>query len=208
MIKMKKIALSLAAALAMSVSAASAADVVYQEPAPAPFHSVYDWTGFYLGVNGGYVRTRATVPGFRENFTGGLLGVHAGANWQVDSWVYGIEGDLAYTWNEETLFGVAEAGTDWQGSVRARVGYAIDRTLIFGTAGFAATRAYVEVPGFFSESRTFTGWTAGAGVEHAFTDNWTGRVEYRYADYGRKDFAGIDVRLREHSARVGLSYKF
>lgn len=70
---------------------------------------------------------------------------------------------------------------------------------------------YLEAPDFdVDETETFTGWTVGGGLEHAFTDNWTGRLEYRYADYGREDFGlGLgDFRLKEHSIRAGVSFKF
>lgn len=203
-----------AAAIAAVATSAIAADAIvpYEEPAPAPVSTVYDWTGVYLGVQGGYVWTNLDLPGGLgdEDFNGGTLGVHAGANWQNGNIVFGVEGDVNYTWNSNEYFaGTVEVGTDWAGSLRGRLGYAMDRTLFYGTAGLAFTNGYIEAPGF-EESETFVGWTAGLGVEHAFTDNWTGRIEYRYSDYGSEDF-GLplgDFDLSEHAVRIGVSYKF
>lgn len=202
------------AAFAVTATSAMAADAIIYEPAPAPVSTVYDWTGFYLGAHGGYVSTRAELGGAHETFNGGLLGVHAGYNFmQNGPWVFGIEADVARTWNEEDVFGagLADVGTDWQWSVRGRVGYAIDRTLIYGTAGLAGTNAYVDVIGSpIKIEDSMLGWTLGAGVEHAFTDNWLVRAEYRYSDYGEFEFLGIGtgVDVTEHAFKVGISYKF
>ncbi|MEO5755270.1 MAG: outer membrane beta-barrel protein [Mesorhizobium sp.] len=89
------------------------------------------------------------------------------------------------------------------------------------TAGVAAAKYEVtaistgpagEIP---YHDETHIGWTVGAGVEHAFTDKWIARVEYRYSDFGTKDLsiaAGLgqvaDVSLQTNDIRVGLSYKF
>lgn len=211
----KAIGIVSAAAFLATASSALAADIVYEEPAPytPPAAVAYDWTGVYIGVQGGYVWTDLDFPGGgNENFNGGTLGAHVGANWQHDSVVFGVEADINYIWNENDylLGGVpVEIGTDWAGSIRARLGFALDRTLIYGTGGLAIARGYINSP-IGDESETFTGWTVGAGVEHAFTDNWTARVEYRYSDYGSDDFglgAG-DFDLTEHALRIGVSFKF
>lgn len=213
---MKKLLLT-SAALSLLAAPAFAADAVIYEPTPAaPIAPVvYDWSGFYVGAQGGYVWTNLDLPsGFGdEDFDGGTLGLHAGFNAQNGNLVYGIEADVNYTWNSNDYlvsgFDV-EVGTDWAASVRGRLGYALDRTLIYGTAGLAITNGYVDVSGVGDESETFTGWTVGAGVEHAFTDNWTARIEYRYSDYGSEDFGlGFgDFDLTEHAVRVGVSYRF
>lgn len=212
---MNRISILLAsAAFATAASSAMAADAIvpYEEPAPAPIVSVYDWTGVYVGVQGGYVWTNLDMPGGvgDEDFNGPTLGIHAGANWQNGNIVFGVEGDINYTWNSnEYLGGAVEIGTDWAGSLRGRLGYALDRTLLYGTAGLAFTNGYIDGAGF-DESETFVGWTAGVGVEHAFTDNWSARIEYRYSDYGSEDFGlGLgDFDLTEHALRVGVSFKF
>jgi outer membrane immunogenic protein len=55
---------------------------------------------------------------------------------------------------------------------------------------------------------SFTGWTAGLGAEHAFTDNWLGRAEYRYYDFGTEDITRGEVDLSMHTVSVGIAYKF
>jgi outer membrane immunogenic protein len=208
--------LGAAAFAALFSTSAMAADIITNyEPAPmAPMATAYNWSGVYLGVQGGYVWTDLDFPGGfgSEDFNGATLGGQIGANWQHNNFVFGVEADVAYTWNDNNYtFGgdSVEIGTDWQGSARARLGYAFDRTLVYGTGGLAMTRGFVKAPGFKAEE-TLTGWTVGGGVEHAFTDNWIARAEYRYSDYGSDDFglgAG-DFDLSEHTVRAGLSYKF
>lgn len=220
---MHKSFLAAVAATLLASSSAYAADaIIYQDTTPyTPAAAAqFDWSGFYLGVDGGYVWTRASVPGLSESFNGGLLGAHAGYNMQHDDFVFGLEGNIAYTWNSRTeQISVAPpadltVGTDWQGSIRARAGFALDRTFIYGTGGVAFTQAYAKVDagtlGSVTESKTLTGWTLGAGVEHALTENWTVRGEYRYSDYGRVDLGlgGFDPKVTEHALRAGVSFKF
>ncbi|MHC2354722.1 opacity protein-like surface antigen [Sinorhizobium meliloti] len=119
----------------------------------------------------------------------------------------GIEGDVEHNWNEQQVFG-ADFGTDWAGSVRGRLGYAFDNALIYATAGWAATRGYVEVPGLGKDEKTFNGYTVGAGLDYAFTNQVFGRVEYRYNDYGDQDLQGINVDVDQHAVKVGLGIKF
>jgi outer membrane immunogenic protein len=113
-----------------------------------------------------------------------------------------------YAFNSNTL--------DWQGSIRARVGFAFDRAMIYATGGFAfgGISGGVASPGLFNDGDdTITGWTLGAGVEYAFTNNLTTRVEYRYTSFEGNDsvFDGVTFggdELDFHAVRVGLSYKF
>ncbi|RVL67128.1 porin family protein, partial [Sinorhizobium meliloti] len=127
--------------------AAHAADLA-QAPEPAPTVetiSSFVWTGGYLGLQGGggWLNSDLSVPGgsASEKFSGGLFGAFAGYNYQHGDWVVGVEGDVSYNWNDETVtvFGSdTEAGTDVSGSVRARLGYTVnDRTLIYATGGWA-----------------------------------------------------------------------
>mgnify|MGYP002622317243 CR=1 FL=1 len=209
---MKTKLLALSMALGLSATGAMAADAIIYEPAPVspPLHAPFDWTGFYLGAQGGYAWT-TLENGFLaldEDFDGGFLGVHAGYNVQNGDWVYGIEGDINYNWAEET-FGGVDVGLDWDASLRGRLGYAWDRTLLYGTAGLALANGYVEGGGY-DESDTFVGWTVGAGVEHAFTQNVSARIEYRYSDFGDNDFGlGLgDFELTQHKVGLGFSYRF
>jgi outer membrane immunogenic protein len=190
-----------------------------QAPEPAPTVeavSSFVWTGGYLGLQGGggWLNSDLSVPGgsASEKFSGGLFGAFAGYNYQHGDWVVGVEGDVSYNWNDETVtvFGSnTETGTDVSGSVRARLGYTVnDRTLIYGTGGWAVTRGFVDVAGASKEKETFNGWTIGAGVDYGFTDSVFGRAEYRYNDFGDKDVGGVDVDLDQHQFTVGVGVKF
>jgi outer membrane immunogenic protein len=211
-LKLKLLAAASALTLLSSASAFAADVVVQNEPN-------FSWTGGYVGIQGGYGWTHAKFsqgPFFdKENFNGGLLGAHAGYNFQNGSFVYGIEGDISYNWNSKDIDGLGglNVGTDWQGTLRGRVGYAVDRTLLYGTGGVAFTNGFIKIPFLgLKRTETFTGFTVGAGVEHAFTDNWTARLEYRYIDFGKKDvggmFTGLDAKLKQQSVLVGVGYKF
>jgi outer membrane immunogenic protein len=217
---MRLLLLSTAAAIIALSTVAHAADAVDQVPsAPvAEEVQVFTWSGPYLGVHGGYGWTDGSfgisgVGTLGADLNGGLFGLFAGYNHQFsNNLVIGIEGDIEYNWNEEEVLAGAEARTELQGSVRGRIGYAFDHALIYATGGWAATRGVADVPGFSDETETFNGYTVGAGVDYAFTNNIFGRLEYRYTDFGSKTFdfgAGtIDADLDQHAIRVGLGVKF
>ncbi|WP_119255969.1 outer membrane protein [Shinella zoogloeoides] len=201
---------------------AFAADMAVAEPpVETPIvetAGVYDWGGFYVGVNTGYAWTQGDYTGGGlpgdHSMDGWALGAFAGYNFFNNGWVYGVEADVKHDFNNERFTsggGPVEYETTWGGSVRARLGYAIDRTLIYGTGGYAFTNAKLTDPGGATDKETFHGWTIGAGVEHAFTDNLAGRVEYRYTDYGKSDVfgvAGSDGDIDSHSIMLGVSMKF
>lgn len=221
---MKKLALS--AAFILAASSAMAADAVYEVPAaPVALETpLFNWTGFTAGVQGGYGWNNNDVDfggGFSADFDGGILGGFVGYNHQLDNnWVIGIEGDFEKNWGDDSLaIGGITAfnyGLDWQGSIRGRVGYAFDRALVYGTAGWAIGRGFLDVPpAGVGEKETFNGFTVGAGLDYAFTDMVFGRIEYRYTNFGDKnfDFTGvggpvINSDLDQHAIRIGLGIKF
>ena len=215
-------ALAAAASLA-GIGAASAADMaVKARPIVVP---VYSWTGCYIGLSAGAkgvgiretLRTEAVgaLPatfldtGRREAETW-IAGGQAGCNYQTGNWVFGIEGDAhAQNWGDSNWLAGAPLGpftngsyfdlhSSWQASARGRLGYAMNRTLFYGTAGAAWTevRSYVNlIPAFGNgpnilgyDARTLTGVTVGAGVEHAVTDNFTLGLEGRYTWYQSQRF--------------------
>lgn len=210
--------LILATALTLAATTSMAADVVYEEPsAPVVYTPSFTWTGFNVGVQGGYGWNDLDATDGTDSATigadGGILGGFVGYNHQFDNnWVLGIEGDFEGNWADERISAFGSDfvyGLDWQASVRARVGYAIDRTLIYGTAGWAVGKAFAEEVGVGKEKETFNGYAVGVGVEHAFTDMVFGRLEYRYTDFGSKSYEGpIEVDLDQHAIRVGLGVKF
>jgi outer membrane immunogenic protein len=194
-------------------SGAMAADVTFDNSALPPVSEApFSWSGAYIGVQGGGGWASGEFSGFgingSEDANGGSLGGFVGYNYQFDNnLVLGIEGDVEHNWNEQQVFG-ADFGTDWAGSVRGRLGYAFDNALIYATAGWAATHGYVDVPGLGKDEKTFNGYTVGAGLDYAFTNQVFGRVEYRYNDYGDQDLQGINVDVDQHAVKVGLGIKF
>jgi outer membrane immunogenic protein len=207
---MNRLLLSLAAgtaAVALSTSAFAADLPVYQaEPAyVAPV--AYDWTGLYVGVQGGYGFGDSDGSLEPEGF---LIGGTIGYNQQFDQFVAGIEADLAYSdIDDSTGFrGGADFDLDYLATVRGRLGYAWDRTLVFATGGLAFGETDVRVDGQGSDSDTAVGYVLGAGVEHAFTDNWSAKVEYNWVDLGDVEAPGGDVDFDAHIVKAGLNYKF
>ncbi|TIR81532.1 MAG: porin family protein, partial [Mesorhizobium sp.] len=80
--------------------------------------------------------------------------------------------------------------------------------LLYGTGGLAAKNQKVEGGGF-SDSKGMLGWTAGVGTDIKITDNVFGRVEYRYSDYGDKDFDGFgNVKSKDNRVTFGVGMKF
>jgi outer membrane immunogenic protein len=192
----------------------------------APFFS---WTGCYVGAQGGFAWSNTgydlDIPptpntGFNFQLIGGVAGGHAGCNYQFSNFVVGIEGDLEGTGLRGRDFGLGvtidEIKGKWDASVRGRVGYAVDRLLVYGTGGAAWLDVNYSRPNLDSQaiSKLLNGWTAGLGLEYGFTRNWTFRVEYRYARFGSQAFpftTGSERTLREtevSTIRGGATYKF
>lgn len=212
-----------AVALSAMASTAMAADLPRRAPAPAPapvyVAPIFTWTGFYVGGQLGGGWGRSEIAGIGYNANGVVGGLHAGYNQQFGSIVAGVEGDFeATSMKGSTAFAgtLLKTRAPWQGSLRARVGVAFDRALIYATGGvaFASLRNEVIVPPFASStSTTRAGWTVGAGVEYAIDNNWSVRAEYRYTDYGRFNvgffpLGSANTRFRENAVRVGVSYRF
>jgi outer membrane immunogenic protein len=226
-----------AALLAATAFAAQAADL----PAQAPYYKapvvtqVYDWTGFYFGVNAGIGLGRdlgrVAVPA--SNFYeasyitpfGALGGAQAGYNRQFGSWVVGLEADIQGTGmrDDHTCINSCrpfqflrfDQKLDWFGTARGRIGYATGPVLTYLTAGFAyggvSTTTSGSAPGVFASSESRGGWTIGSGVEAALGGNWTGKIEYLYLDLGDRllNFGpdAVSYDYREHIFRAGLNYR-
>jgi outer membrane immunogenic protein len=211
--------LALAAALPASAADLPRAAVPYKAPA---FVSAYNWTGFYLGVNGGYAWGNSDWDGLAVNNqpTGGLVGITAGYNWQGagSPWVFGLEGDVDWAFIEGNAtcgFGVTcQTKSNWFGTARGRVGYAFDRVMPYITGGLAVGDLEANLTPIGSVKDTNVGWTAGGGVEAAIAGNWTAKVEYLYADLGNNNCntfvcgAGNNVDLQLSVVRGGINYRF
>ena len=220
-----------AALLVFFAGHAWAADMPMPAPAPPPLYlpeaRAYNWTGFYVGVNGGgaFGQSNWTAPPpATGNFTvdGGLVGGTVGANYQLGSVVFGVEADADWSNVTGTTFNTSCAGvgceTDsgWLATVRGRVGYAWDRFLAYGTAGGALANVQAAAGQFPFSSSTQVGWTAGAGVEYAFAPNWTAKVEYLFVDLANASCGPANcgaptnttVSLNENIIRGGINFKF
>jgi len=225
----------------VGISGANAADAIqYQEPvAAAPVQS-FSWGGAYLGgqIGYGWGKSRYSDPAFVSAFTdqlkpdGFLGGLYAGYNFDLgNSVILGVDGDITYNnlkdGDSEDFGGIVIGNNTklrWSGAVRARAGVAVDRFLpyIAGGVAFGSVKnsGYFDVVGLENftgaDTKTMTGWTLGAGVDYAATDNLIVRLEYRYTDYGRKDFSGTtDIfsydtgnKLKTSDIRLGVAYKF
>ncbi|UCI06586.1 outer membrane protein [Mesorhizobium sp. B1-1-8] len=195
---------------------AYAADVVQEEPpAPAPVAElpVASWAGPYVGLSAGYGfsgHAKAKDIGEDAKTKGFVGGVFGGYQWQQDNFVYGAEADLGYNGTKGSSATVT-AKSGLEGSLRARLGYAVTpEILLYGTGGVAAKNQKItdDLTGA-SESRAMVGWTAGVGSDIKITDNVFGRVEYRYTDYGSKNFADVGkVKSSDNRVTFGVGMKF
>jgi outer membrane immunogenic protein len=205
-------------AFSTTVGAASAADIPQETYAPPPDIAyepapAFSWTGFYAGGLVGYGWGEAKTDNGDFDADGFFGGLFAGYNLELgNNFVVGIEVDGTYG-KLEGSGGVpgTSVENDWNGTARARLGYAIDRFMIYGTGGVAVGRVEASEGGV-SDTNTAVGWTAGGGVETALTDNVIGRIEYRYTDLGSNSYdlgtTSPDIDLSSHSVLVGVGVKF
>ena len=171
---------------------------------------VFSWSGPYVGAFGGAGWATFSPDGFDDiNADGGLAGGFVGINYQMDNVVVGVEADIGRNWNEEEFGIPATVKTTVEGSVRERAGFAFDRALVYGTAGWTATKAEADVAGD-TVSDTLSGYTVGAGLDYAVTDQVFARGEYRYNDFGTGNFGGgaADFDLDQNILTIGLGLKF
>jgi outer membrane immunogenic protein len=167
------------------------------------------------------------------NLRGLLAGGTLGLNLQASDFVFSAEADGDWTnlKGSSSYCGMpppfsigAPAGATCEtkspffGTLRARFGYAFNRVLVYGTGGLADAKvqAGFSPPATFDAADNF-GWTAGAGIEFAFADNWTAKVEYLYAALGTMTCSTpancgtsvpVTVSLSENIVRAGINYKF
>ncbi|MBI2716681.1 MAG: porin family protein [Rhizobiales bacterium] len=218
---MKKLLLASAGLLALGIAAASAADIPRRQamPAKAPLYTpvpVHNWTGFYVGINGGggWGRSDFSAPFSSGAFdlSGGLVGGTLGYNYQMGQVVLGLEGDIDWSniRGSGTCAGLScSVRNNWLGTVRGRLGYAIDRVMPYVTGGAAFGDIKTSVAGFGDSSTTKAGWTVGGGIEAAIAGPWTAKVEYLYVDLGRGgSVLGSDAGFKTNIVRAGLNYRF
>jgi outer membrane immunogenic protein len=221
---MKRLCLALIGLMALAGTAA-AADL--SRPAPAPYYKAppafvpYNWTGFYVGINGGgAIGSSSWNSNGSRNISGGLVGGTVGYNYQIGQAVWGVEGDIDWAdingtaTNATCPLGCKTSDT-WLSTVRGRLGYAADRFMPFVTGGLAVGDIRASTPGFGTASATNAGWTIGGGLEAALVQNWTAKVEYLYVDLGNFNCgvscgAGVTNNVSFHTnvLRAGLNYRF
>ena len=224
-----KVLLIGSAVASLMVGSATAADLPVKAP-PIMAPVAANWTGFYLGVDGGYgwgVNTgssfntnpsgvvggtgTAAATGATETPRGGFFGATAGYNFQSGAFVWGLETDLQWS-------GIKGSGTaivpccapgftaasatlatsqnlTWFGTTRGRLGWlASPNLLLYATGGafyghedVAATLSFPAATFFGYPSAAGTtrlGWTAGAGFEYLFANNFSAKLEGLYYDMG------------------------
>lgn len=213
------------------------------------------WKGFYLGINGGYgfsgdsgdiayFENKGLPFGGQVNTSagfeleGGFIGGQIGYNFQMPGrFVVGIEADLQKSYLDDD-FDRSNTGAplffdelrghselDYFGTVRARLGYAFDRTLLYATGGFAFGEVESEAISFalngqpsgrYRFDKTLTGYSVGGGVEHAIGKNWSIKADYLYTDLEDEKMTGAiqgvalstsELENDFHTVRVGLNYR-
>jgi outer membrane immunogenic protein len=204
---MKKILLATVALIATAIAApASAADLAAQPYKAAPIAApmMYDWSGFYIGANGGYGWSRQCIDitalnnvafGFAEGCKdagGGIVGGQVGYRWQAGNWVFGVEaqGDWANLRNDHvSLFNAANT---WKSNINAlglftgQLGYAVNNVLLYVKGGAAVANQRFDIfntatgIGLAQAERSRWGGVVGVGLEYGFAPNWTAGIEYDY----------------------------
>jgi outer membrane immunogenic protein len=282
---MKSLYIVAVAASLFATNRAWSADPSPVHSEPAPVVVPFSWTGFYAGLNAGVNVSQRTVrpslyvtdptsyytpaimaeynPGsFGIDRTGFIGGGQIGFNYQINTWVLGVEADFMGSTlrgrgnasrtlgfdpitNEPSSIAITNRlQQNWLGTVRARIGYGFDRTLLYVTGGLAygsvksssdmlltdnlpSSRNYFNWAG--QNAQTQLGYTIGAGVEYALSDQWIIRGEYLYYNLGNisstmvgttaaiggtteantEAFAGVTRGAIAGSiVRAALSYKF
>jgi outer membrane immunogenic protein len=218
---MKKFLLGAVGFVALiSAAPASAADLAARPYTKAPpmIAAIYDWSGFYIGANGGWASSRncwdltnilglAVAPAAAEgchDATGGIVGGQVGYRWQSSAWVFGIEaqGDWADLRGSNTsvFFGpptTNRSTIDALGLFTGQVGYAWNNVLWYVKGGAAVTHDKYEglAGGVVFDRATETRWggAVGTGLEFGFAPNWSVGVEYDHLFMGHRNLSFTSV---------------
>lgn len=218
---MNRFSLTLLAGVAVlsMASAASAADLlVRQQPSMPGFvdmGSSGGWDGAYIGGFVGYGwGTAADGAGFLTNdmdLSGWTAGATLGANFTVtQGFVLGAAGDLAWAGIGGFEAPSNDVDINWTGSLRGRAGFDAGAFMPYLTAGLAFAGATAS-NGPTDSTKMHFGWTAGAGVEVAATEQISVDLQYRYSDYGKATYdlpLSPELGLTTHSLTAGVNFKF
>src|SRR6478736_4800555 len=201
-------------ALGMAAGPASAADLaarpVYTKAPPPMVAAAYDWSGFYIGINGGWGEThdRRFDVGFNTDLgsfdaNGGTIGGQVGYRWQTGPWVFGLEAQGNWAdFSGSTLIlapGFANIASrsklDAFGLFTGQVGYAWNNVLWYVKGGAAVAHDKyegIDIPTgavFDRASETRWGAAVGTGIEFGFAPNWSLAVEYNHLFMGKRDIS-------------------
>ena len=228
----KNLLLAAVSLVALSAAAPALAADLAARPytkAPAMVAAIYDWSGFYIGINGGGGSAHADwdVVGFgrdgSHDATGGTVGGQIGYRWQSGQWVFGVEGQGNWADfsgdNVSALFATRNhSKIDSFGLITGQVGYAWNNVLLYvkGGAAVVGTKYDASLAGVSVASANDTRWggTVGAGLEFGFAPNWSVGVEYNHIFLQDKNvtFALVPatdrVRQDVDMGLVRLNYKF
>jgi high affinity Mn2+ porin len=217
----------IALAVGSAASGGTAAADLSFKAAPA----LDPWSGYYVGGSVGYGTGslgQAVHPMllqglvFTPSVTGITGGLQAGANRRIGSWVFGAETDAVFAGVRDQARIVPrsfDTSVDMIGSVRARLGYAIGPLLPYATVGVAFGHFQVAQNNADGEQLRQTGqwqagWTAGLGIEAILGGGWSGKIEYRRAEFGGRTYPtgdavrpGVDVVPRLDLVMLGLNYR-
>jgi outer membrane immunogenic protein len=175
--------------------------------APETYRSLFNWTGFYVGGNGGYAWGSAAGA----NPNGFIGGAQAGYNYQFSpSGVVGVETDISAS-SIDGKIGGTKFDLDYLGTIRARAGYTVDRVMFYVTGGAAYGRGDLEVASL-SNAQFHWGWTLGGGVEAMVTPHVSARLEYLYVDLAKQTYQTVggpmNVGYTTSLIRAGVNYRF
>jgi outer membrane immunogenic protein len=208
---MKNFLLGTVALIALGAAVpALAADMAPRSYTKAPAYvaaPIYNWTGFYIGGHVG-----GAFRGNDNNLLGGnndgtfMGGAQGGYDMQFASnWVFGVEANYSFL---DTGSNFANRGL---GSVTGRLGYTWGPSLLYVKGGYAWADS--RFTNGFSGNEGRDGYTVGGGLEYMFTQNWSGKVEYQYYDFGNTSFITPTAVIGgftndQHTVKAGLNYRF
>lgn len=196
-------------AMPMAANAADVASDYYAQQQTSD--AAYDWSGIYAGINGG--AASSGFPNPFSNKSGWQLGGQVGTNFQSGVMVYGAELEGDYSNGSKYKLGRgAELERTWNGAAKVRAGVSLDRTLVYGTAGYSMAK-FKPKGTVISDDKWEGGYMVGGGIEQAFAGGISAKAEYNYVNYGdvTSVVAGGARRsddLASHSVKMGLNYRF
>ena len=229
---------------ATAIAPAKATDLLSKDMASLKDEVVYQpmsWSGFYAGAHiggafgdlkitdeDGFTRSANAGEFTRLDADGVFGGFTLGYNWHENRLLLGIEADFgSMVIGEQGLLNGTTANTaagihdGTYGDATLRLGYAVNRGLIYakgGVAFFDGENEFHTQSGNYvthSTTNTFVGWTAGGGVEYALNPEWSLKTEYQYFDFGKENFSVVkaygpssafEEDLTVHTVKIGLNY--